>query len=127
MAVENRHERLVSTVTKVGTDWVITELTNAPAVFLVRRVRALVSSGTATTLALRVSEIADPTDLEIPLEYGLLAAPIDEPWPEEYTLVVYSGVRNSSLNNRGSVWVAVKADTTGNTVKFLIDIEVVDG
>ena len=66
--------RITSIHLNVGTDWNTNEIGNVPASFIFLRVRALIISGPATTVALKIMEDEDEL---VAVEYSLTSNFID--------------------------------------------------
>ncbi len=108
------------TIAAVGTSWIEASITNLPDKIVITRAIAHTTSGTATELALRVSQRSNPSEGsdQIILEYDLVTT-LD--YTEEALAIPFKR-RDIDL---GTMYVAVKADTTGNTCKVTLEYQIV--
>ena len=113
--------RIEATLTDVGTDFVVATVTNEPAAYRILRARAKVISGTASSVALRVTEDNTESIADIALEYELTSGSIDATEADE-EILFFAKDRSSTNVSLGNTYIAVKCDTSGNTVNVKLDV-----
>ena len=112
-------ERIRMTFNNVGTTWVEQEIDGVPARFYITRVRAEISSGIGTQVALSIREQSDPDSaLDVPLQYGLTDNPLDS---AENEFAQANRTSNRTLNT-GKMWVAVRCDAGTNTIEVALTL-----
>ena len=110
-------DRIETTIAAVGTSFVIIAL-EAPAEYVIKRARAEIVSGSGSTVALRVAEASSFEGKKIPLEYSATATPLDSAEDTYFKTTE----RQKDFKEKGTTWIAVMCDTTGNTVEVTLDI-----
>ena len=111
-------ERISVDVENIGTSWVSVKVKEKPARYRIWRARVNLKTGTATEVALRVSEHSNGDEENIVLEYAPTSGYIDFEEPG-WLFISKENVQNL----RGTTTIALKADTTGNAFSVELDIE----
>ncbi len=121
MAERNPRDLIEADFTDVGTDWVEIAL-DGPGKYIIRRARAELTAGDATTIAIRVRRRPTSSAMDTILKYDL--TPIaDMDSLEELTFIAKE--RSSPLNDTGTTYLAVKSNTTGNSVSAQLTVEII--
>ena len=110
-------DRIEATITAVGTSFVIVEV-EAPAEYVIKRARAEIIDGSGSTVALRVAEASSFEGKKTPLEYTATPIPLDSAEDTYFKTTE----RQKDFKEKGTTWIAVMCDTTGNTVEVTLDI-----
>lgn len=111
-------ERIKKQILNVDNTWTNATVERRPGKYIILRARAIILSGAATQIALRVSEAPSPTDDEIALEYTLTDDLIDY---EEY--VFFESQKRDLETGAGTTYLSCKCDAGDNTIMVILDIE----
>jgi hypothetical protein len=115
-------EEISTTINNVGTSFVSVGV-SGPAKYQIHRARAILLSGTGTSLALRVRQ--KDTAQETKLEYSLTAGGIDSLETAD-EILIYTKERSAAVNGTGTTYIGVQCDAgTTNSIYVALDIEVI--
>lgn len=115
-------QELIATFTNVGTTFAgSSQAVSGPAKYQIHRARALLVSGTGTSVALRVRQKDDAKETK--LQYSLTATEIDSIETQD-NIVIHTKERT---NNNGNTYIAVKVNSGSDTEVYVaLDIEIIE-